>query len=120
MPELQTQVPFKLRRLGQKQTIIMDNNSNTARFDEPVAKAIMLAHQYAQMLESGKYSTVLQLAIALNLDRSYVARTLNLVNLSPEIIKLILSGHAPQSLSLTKLNKGFPSDWQEQKNHFEV
>ncbi len=115
VPELQTQVPFKLRHLGQKQTIIMDNNSDAIRFEEPVAKAIMLAHQYAQMLESGKYSTVLQLARALNLDRSYVARTLNLVNLSPEIIKLILSGNAPQSLSLSKLNKGFPTDWQEQK-----
>ena len=41
-----------------------------------------MAHQYAQMLESGWYSTVLELAKALKLDRSYVARTLSLVNLA--------------------------------------
>ena len=33
------------------------------------------------MLESGRYSTVLELAKALKLDCSYVARTLSLVNL---------------------------------------
>ena len=38
---------------------------------------------YAQMLECGRYKTVLELARALKLDRSYVARTLSLVNLAP-------------------------------------
>lgn len=118
-PEIRTQLPFKLRHLGRKQTIVMDDGNRAKEIlDDPIPKAVMLAHQYAEMLESGKYTTVLQLAQAMKLDRSYVARTLNLINLAPEIIQVILNGTAPESLTLNKLNVNFPSDWSEQLTHF--
>ncbi len=108
-------VPFQLRRMGRKQTIIIDRGKDLNEMtDEPLAKAIILGHQYAHMLENGKYRTVIDLACKLKLDRSYVARTLNLVNLSPTIIKEIFAGNIPESLSLSRLNQGFPDSWEEQ------
>ena len=53
---------------------------------EPLPRALILAHQYADMMESGKFSTVLELAQYLKSDRSHVARTLSLVNLAPDIV----------------------------------
>ena len=77
-----------------------------------------LAHQYAQMLESGRYSTVLELAKALKLDRSYVARTLSLVNLAPDIIVAVMQGKTPPEMTLAKAVNNLPEDWQEQREMF--
>ena len=77
-----------------------------------------LAHQYAQMLESGRYSTVLELAKALKLDRSYVARTLSLVNLAPDIIVAVMQGKTPPEMTLAKAANNLPEDWQEQRELF--
>ena len=52
-------VPFRLRHLGYRQTIVLDRDGDLPEIaNEPLAKAIILAHQYAEMLESGKYTTV--------------------------------------------------------------
>ena len=89
-------VPFHIRHLGPRQSIVLECGS---KFDdvvnEPLPKSIILAHQYAQMLECGRYKTVLELARALKLDRSYVARTLSLVNLAPDIIVAVMQGKTP-------------------------
>ena len=57
-------VPFKLRHLGYKQTIVLDEQKRTLEdiAQEPLPRALILAHQYADMMESGKFSTVLELA----------------------------------------------------------
>ena len=67
------------------------------------------------MLESGKFSTVIELAQYLKSDRSHVARTLSLVNLAPDIITAVMTGKAPETLTLTKVLYGFPENWQEQR-----
>ncbi|MBR7144578.1 MAG: hypothetical protein IKD10_06500 [Lentisphaeria bacterium] len=70
------------------------------------------------MLESGRYSTVLELAKALKLDRSYVARTLSLVNLAPDIIVAVMQGKTPPEMTLAKAVNTLPEDWQEQREAF--
>ena len=69
-------VPFKLRHLGYKQTIVVDEQNRKLEdiAQEPLPRALILAHQYADMMESGKFSTVLELAQYLKSDRSHVAR----------------------------------------------
>ena len=66
-------------------------------------------------MESGKFSSVIELAQHLKSDRSNVVRTLSLVNLAPDIITAIMTGKAPETLALTKLIYGFPESWQEQR-----
>ena len=112
-------VPFHIRHLGPRQSIVLDCGSKfNDVVNEPLPKSIILAHQYAQMLESGRYSTVLELAKALKLDRSYVARTLSLVNLAPDIIVAVMQGKTPPEMTLAKAVNKLPEDWQEQREMF--
>ena len=98
-------VPFKLRHLGYKQTIVVDEQNRKLEdiAQEPLPRALILAHQYADMMESGKFSTVLELAQYLKSDRSHVARTLSLVNLAPDIDTAVISSNASKTLKLTKV-----------------
>ena len=109
-------VPFHIRHLGPRQSIVLDCGSKFSDVvNEPLPKSIILAHQYAQMLESGRYGTVLELAKGLKLDRSYVARTLSLVNLAPDIIVAVMQGKTPPEMTLAKAVNNLPEDWQEQR-----
>ena len=109
-------VPFHIRHLGPRQSIVLDCGSKfNDVVDEPLPKSIILAHQYAQMLESGRYGTVLERANALKLERSYVARTLSLVNLAPDIIVAVMQGKTPPEMTLAKAVNNLPEDWQEQR-----
>ena len=114
-------VPYHIRHLGPRQSIVLECGS---KFDdvmnEPLPKSIILAHQYAQILECGRYKTVLKLARALKLDRSYVARTLSLVNLAPDIIVSVMQGKTPPQMTLAKAVNNLPENWQEQRELFGI
>ena len=55
-----------------------------------------------------------ELSQKLNLDRSYIGRILQLVNLAPDIQEAILNGEEKDGLSLGKLRAHIPDDWCEQ------
>ena len=113
-------VPWMLQKRGSRVRTVVPGMEFEDFKNEPLAQAIMKGHQYARMLESGKFDTVLQLAQALKCDRSAVARTLGLVNLCPEVVKAVFEGTAPESLTLRKVMYGFPDDWEEQKRVFDL
>ena len=52
------------------------------------------------------------------MDRSFVARTLQLANLAPDIVKAIWENRQPVSLTLEKLRRGIPDSWEEQRKIF--
>ena len=60
-------------------------------------------------------ATVSELAAKVNQERAFLFRSLSLVNLTPDIIEAILNGKETSSLPLSKLPKGFPEDWAEQR-----
>jgi len=76
--------------------------------------ALARAYAWQQMLASGEYRSVHQLAAGLKCDTSYVARTLNLALLAPGIVEAILHGRAT-GLTLQSMPKTFPIDWSEQR-----
>ena len=57
---------------------------------------------------------------SLKLDRSYVARTLSLVNLAPDIIVAVMQGKTPPQMTLAKAVNNLPEDWQEQMELFGI
>ena len=57
-------------------------------------------------------------ALKLNMDRSFVARTLQLANLAPDIVKAIWENRQPVSLTLDKLRRGIPDCWEEHRKLF--
>ena len=56
--------------------------------------------------------------VKLKLDRSYVVRTLSLVNLAPDIIVAVMQGKTPPEMTLAKAVNNLPEDWQEQRELF--
>ena len=55
------------------------------------------------------------MATRFHVDHSYVARTLQLASLAPDIVEMVVEGNAPNGLSLRRLMKGFPIRWDEQR-----
>jgi len=59
-----------------------------------------------------------EIANKLKMDCSYLARTLQLANLAPDIVKLIWENRHPETLTLDNLRKGIPESWKEQRKLF--
>jgi hypothetical protein len=66
------------------------------------------------MLESGNYATVRDLAKAEAINESYLGRVLRLTLLAPKIIETILEGTQPATLELDDLLQPFPVEWDKQ------
>ena len=110
-------VPCKLRRYaGQVKLHSADEQADGPRL--PIQTALIQAHQGMEQIISGKATTMRQIAQALNMDRSFVARTLQLANLAPDIVKAIWEKRQPVSLTLDKLRRGIPDSWEEQRKLF--
>ena len=56
-----------------------------------------------------------EIARSVGVDRSYVARILQLTSLAPEFVQAIVAGGEPDGMSLGDLRRGFPICWDEQR-----
>ena len=114
-------IPIHLKYDGCKTVIHQPEVEQTELDPEtmsPLQKAVIQGFQYRDMLESGKVATVSELAQKVKQERAF--RALSLVNLAPDIIEAILNGKEPATLTLSKLRKGFPKDWTEQRKLFGI
>jgi hypothetical protein len=66
------------------------------------------------MLETGRYSTIDELAAAEKINSSYVSRLLRLTLLSPDIVEAILDGRQAEGTTLPGLMEPFPVEWAGQ------
>lgn len=88
--------------------------SPAPRVDTALLKAIVRAHRWREMLESGTYSRAADLAKAEKVNDSYVSRILRLTLLSPDIVEAIVSGRQPGTLQVDDLLGPLPPLWQQQ------
>lgn len=100
------------------QTLEGDNADMPNTVQSAVVQSLARAFSWAQLLENREIKSVAELARSLNVDNSYVVRTLKLTTLAPDIVEAILNGEEPDGLSLSKLVLSFPVDWEEQRTHF--
>ncbi len=84
------------------------------QFDTTLAKAVVRAFRWRDLLECGSYSTIRELAKAENINESYVARILRLTLLSPDIIERVLNGRTEGIPELSLLLSPFPIEWRKQ------
>jgi len=63
---------------------------------------------------SGRIDTMKELAAKEGVTQRYLSHLIRMAWLSPEIMQAIIRGHVPATLSLDRLKKGFPLDWNEQ------
>ena len=82
---------------------------------QAVIQAIVRAISWSQIIEEQGIGNIAELARKLEIDASFLTRILRLSTLAPDIIEAILNGEEPDGLSLSKLVKPFPEDWEEQR-----
>jgi len=76
---------------------------------------VVRALSWQERIESGEAESNSDIARRLKLDPSFVARTIRLAALAPDIIEAIPYGQEPDGLSLRLLRKDIPLVWQEQR-----
>jgi hypothetical protein len=106
-----------LQRGGRKQILSPPGTtpwSPAPRIDSALIKAVVRAHRWRQMIESGKYASSAELATAEKVNDSYLSRILRLTLIAPDIIEAILTGRQPSTLQLDDLLKPLPAAWELQ------
>jgi hypothetical protein len=112
-------IPISLRRQGGRKQVVTPAGATPwvparTRVDSTLVKAIVRAHRWRDMLESGDYATVRDLAKAEAINESYLGRVLRLTLLAPTLIEAILEGRQPANLELDDLLRQFPVEWDKQ------
>ena len=112
-------IPITLRHQGGRKQVVTPAGATPwiptpSRVDNTIVKAIVRAHRWRDMLESGRYATVRDLAKAEAINESYLGRILRLTLLSPTIVEAILEGLQPATLELDDLLQQVPIEWDKQ------
>jgi hypothetical protein len=116
-------IPISMRHQGGRKQVVTPADatpwiSRGARIDSTLVKAIVRAHRWRNLLESGRHATVRDLAKAERINESYLSRVLRLTLLAPTIIQAILGGQQSVDLELDSLLGPIPLDWVQQNALF--
>ena len=109
-------IPLRVKpRGGRKAMVTPGVLALEARQDVTLIKAVARAFRWRRMLESGQFATIKDLAAAEKINSSYVSRVLRLTLLAPNIVEAILDGRQPEEMTLPRLMKPFPAEWDQQR-----
>ena len=116
IPETVTlHVRFRVvRRGGRKEMQVPDGAALPRRTDNSLVKALARAFRWKQMLESGEFATIAELAEREGIAPSYMARVLRLTLLAPDIVEAILNGTQGPGVTLARVLESIPLEWCEQ------
>ncbi|KQZ33480.1 hypothetical protein ASD50_01290 [Mesorhizobium sp. Root552] len=107
-----------IRRGGRKEIVLPEGTSARAppraRIDNTMIKAIARGFRWRKLLETGVHVTVEDIAAAEKINASYVSRVLRLTLLAPAIVEAILDGRQLPEITLARLMKPFPVEWERQ------
>ena len=117
---LTVRLPLTLRKRGGRKAIVTPDGSSAwapqrARVDSTLVKALARAFRWRNLLETGVYGTVAELAAAERINPSYVSRVLRLTLLAPEIVEAILDGRQAAEMTLAALMEPFAVGWESQR-----
>jgi hypothetical protein len=113
-------VPISIRRRGGRRLVLAPDGRDISKapvirhIDSALVKAIARAFRWREMLESGEYTTIREVAAAEKINETYVGRVLRLTLLAPDIIEAIVNGRAVANQRLDRLLCGFPVEWRAQ------
>lgn len=115
---ISVRIPMKMKRRGGRKKITVPTGLDgviEAGRDNAFAIAIARAYCWLEMLESGKYGSIREMADALDVCATYMLRLLRFTLLAPDIVEAILDGNEPDDFSQNKLTGTIPANWQEQR-----
>ncbi len=113
--DIRAPMEFKARS-GRKEIILPAEveDKPKAQTNRPLVVALVRAHRWQRMIDSGEVSGVTEIAAHHGVNRAYVSRILGLAMLAPDLTEAALKGKEPEGLSLAKLGKGLPVCWTKQ------
>ena len=116
---LSVRVPMAFTKRGGRKLVISPDGVSTVtstrpRVDNTMIKALARAFRWRKLLETGVFATVEEIAAAEKINASYVGRVLRLTLLAPAIVEAILDGRQPGEMTLARLMRPFPREWQDQ------
>lgn len=85
--------------------------------NQALVDQLKLANRWWQAMVESKASSITDLAARERVDPSEISRTITLAFLAPDIVRAILNGTQPPSLTLNALRRARPltADWEDQR-----
>lgn len=118
-----TVIPVRIRPHGGRKVVIPAAGSSNATpaHDAPILKALTKAFHWQRLLDEGLAESGSDIARREGLHPTTVTELLRLTLLSPSLVRAILDGRQPRTLSLLWLkNHALPLDWDDQHELFEA
>lgn len=113
---LTVRVPMTFRKRGGRKQVGSPAGASwvqpRARIATTLVKAIARAHRWKRLLESGRFTSVTELAEAEKINQSYLCRVLCLTLRAPDINGAILNSRPLAELHLDDLLKPIPLQWE--------
>lgn len=118
-----TTVPLLFRRRGHRTLLVAPSPAEAeaaagARLDPAIVKTLGKAFHWQLLLDEGRYTTVRELALALQIDPGWAAEVLRMTLLAPDMVEAIMEGRQPRHWTLQTLrgrDRTLPRDWDEQR-----
>ena len=110
-------IPLKVRKKNGRPKILPPADylpSEDQAQDPHILRAIGRAWGWRRRMEAGDFSTVRDLAIAVNLAERHVSRQLRLAYLAPEVLKRLVFGREAPAVTVMQLSECAGLPWQEQ------
>jgi hypothetical protein len=122
---LTVHVPMAFRKRGGRKLMVVPTGAEIWSLpgicvDSALVKAIVRAHRWRRMLESGDYASITELAEAEKINQSYLCRVLRLSLLAPDIVEGALDGTLSPEFTLERAMKPLPVGWEDQRRVFSV
>ena len=115
-------IPMQMKKRGGRKEIHvpegLDATIQKTCYGNAFAIALARAHAWMDMLDSGKYRSIREMADSLGLCQTYVTRLLRFTLLAPDIIQAILDSKEPDGFSQNKLVGEIPADWTQQRREW--
>jgi site-specific DNA recombinase len=112
-----------LRRSGIETKLVYPAGEAPAvhnRSIKALQKALLTSLEWNEDLLNGRVRSIDALIERDKLNSRQVYRLRKLAFLAPDIMERIIAGDVPDTLTLERLKKDFPLDWQAQRNHFRL
>ena len=113
---LEVTIKYVIRGISGRKRIIAPDAP--MKDTEPLVLHVARSFRWWKYIDEGRFGNTVELAHALGLEPSMVARTTRLTMLSPNIIHHIIMGDIPRKLNLATLRNAIPDSWKEQERQF--
>jgi hypothetical protein len=114
---IQVFVPLKLRKKNGRPKILPPADylpSEDQTQDPHILRALARAWAWRRRIEAGEFSTMRDLAIAVNLADRHVSRQLRLAYLAPEVLKRLVFGREVTAVTIIQMTECAALPWVEQ------